>query len=196
MSSALPLSAHPTGRCTDRNLVARHAATFGLMVLHGQDIALARDIGAAMIGADLASAETLTRCQQTAEAVVFGYREADVLTGMMALLPLNGAGLRQLEAASFDARDPSLDLVSRPGEAPACYYAWGIAATTKDAARALIKASASLHTHLFWAIPSYTRAATEDGLRLMSSFGYRPYTKVDPQLIVALAPGAPKVSTP
>lgn len=194
MSSALTSSAHPTGICTDRTLVARLAAAFGLEVLQADDIATARAIGAAMIGAELASAETLIMCEHAAEAVVFGYREAGALTGMMALLPLNARGHAQIEAAAFDAQAPALDLVARPGEAPSAYYAWGIAATSKEAARRMIKTSAALRRLLFWAIPTYTRAVTDDGLRLMSSFGYRPFTDKDPHLIMAPAPGPPQIA--
>lgn len=195
MSSVPSSSAHPTGKCTDRSAVARFASGFGLEVLSDSDIALAREVSADMIGADLASAETLIACQRTAEAVVFGYRENGALTGMMALLPLNADGLVNMECGAFDARAPSLNLIARPGDEPAGYYAWGIAATTKDAARALIRTSAALRTNLFWAIPSFTRAATADGLRLMSSFGYRPFIDADPQLIMAPAPGRPKAAS-
>lgn len=195
--SPVPSSpAHPTGRCTDRSEVARFAADFGLETLADDDIARVRDVAAAMIGAELASAACLIECQRAARAVVFGYREASALTGMIALLPMNTAGLRELHEARFNAREPSTALIARPGEEPACYYAWGIAAFSKDAARALIRASAALHAQLFWAIPSFTRAATADGLRLMSSFGYRPFGAADPALIMAPAPGAPKALSP
>lgn len=184
-------SAHPTGRCTDRGAVARLAASFGLEVLHGEDIARARDVGASMIGQTLASAHTLAATQEAAQAVVFGYRENGALTGMMALLPLNAAGLARLCEGTFDSRAPDLDTIARPGQEPACYYAWGIAATSKDASRALIRASSTLHTTLFWAIPSFTRAVTPEGARLMSSFGYRPFSPSDPELIIAPSPGRP-----
>lgn len=191
MNRAAPETIHPTGKCTDRDDVARLAAGFGLEVLQGADIALARDVGAAMIGPNLASAATLQRIEEHARAVVFGYREAGRLTGMMALLPLNARGHEALQLGAFDAREPDLDAVAQPGETPHCYYAWGIAALSKDAARALIKASSALHARLFWDIPSYTRAATGDGLRLMTSFGYRPLSLSDPNLLVAPAPGQP-----
>lgn len=191
--SAFPATrCHPTGDCTDRGLVASFVERFGVEVLSDSDIVFAREVGAKMIGPNLADSATLIECQRIAGAVVFGYRESDDLTGMMALLPLGAAALSQLENATFDACDLDLDLIARPGEKPACYYAWGIAATSKNAARALIQASAALHTQLFWSIPSFTRAATDDGLRVMSSFGYRPFADADPRLLKAAAPGAPK----
>lgn len=190
-SAPAQFSIDPTGTCTDRDTVASLAAAYNLEALDAPDIAVAREIGAKLIGETLASADTLIAIQQTARSVVFGYRENGALTGMMALLPLREAARALLIEGRFDARAPSLDLVARPGEAPACYYAWGIAATSKQAARAMIQASSALRRTLFWAIPSFTRAVTGDGLRLMRSFGYRPVGDDDPQLIMAPAPGRP-----
>jgi len=182
---------HPTGRCTDRDAVASLAVTYRLEALGDADIGIARDIGAALIGETLASADLLSAIQRATHNVVFGFREDGALTGMMALLPLRQAGHALLLAGRFDARAPDLDLVARPGEAPACYYAWGIAATSKHAARAMIQFSSTLHQTLFWDIPSFTRAVTGDGVRLMGSFGYRPINDADPQLIMAPPPGRP-----
>lgn len=192
MPSALaPISTDPHGACTDRSMVASLAASYGLEALAAGDIVTARDIGAGLIGQSLASAETLIAIQRTAESVVFGYREDGALAGMMALLPLREPAIAALLEGRFDACSPDMDLVARPGEAPACYYAWGIAATSKTAARAMIQASAALRRTLFWAIPSFTRAVTDDGRRLMASFGYRPVSDVDPHLIMAPATGRP-----
>jgi len=190
-SHPAPISAYPSGACPERDKVASLVAGYGLRPLSNHEIALAQAIGAQLIGQSLASVETLVEIEATARHVLFGFCEDGSLTGMMALLPLRAPALTALVNGQFDARAPDIALVARPGEAPACYYAWGIAATSKHAARAMIQASAALRRTLFWAIPSFTRAVTEDGRRLMASFGYQPINGADPQLLVAPALGRP-----
>lgn len=155
--------------------VALVAAQHGLGVLDADGIAEARALAAQLIGEGVADVDRFAALQSHFGAAVFGLRQDGVLTGLLAAFPLNAIGLRTLERAAFDAVMLDLAQVARPGEQPAAYYGWGFAATNKDGARAVLRASVDIHRLLYWGVPTFARAVTSDGMRALQSIGFHPH---------------------
>jgi hypothetical protein len=175
------------GRCSNPSEVARIAALYGLALLDDAGVSLARELACRLVPGEVAPAATFQAVQRAAGAAVFGFHEAGVLTGVLAAFPLNAKGLEQLTAGGFDALNLDIDLVSRPGQLPGAYYGWGFAASTKDAGRSVVKASVQIHRELYWATPTFARAVTPDGLRALTSIGFRP-VRADDEALLWIAP--------
>lgn len=172
------------GLVNDPKRIVAVAAQFGLELASDPDIAAGRAIAANLISDGIASVDAFIAMQRLTGASVLVRRENGVVTGMLGLFTLRLAGLRAIEAGSFNAIDPDWSQVARPGEEPAASYGWGFAATTEEGGRAAVKTSVALHRQLLWGAPTFTRTATPDGVRvILGSMGYRIYRADDPTLV-------------
>lgn len=171
------------GKCSDKNEIARIAALFDLAVLDETGVIEGRALAAQLLGESIAPAENFVAVQRAAGAALLGFFEDGKMTGLLAAFPLSAKGHEHLQAGSFDPINLDLGLICWNGETPEAYYGWGFVASTKDGARAVVKATAAIHQALFWATPTYARATTADGLRALSSLGFRPVGWNDPQML-------------
>jgi len=160
------------GRNTLPSHVAAVAAVHGLEALDADGIRDARALAAQLIGEGIATDGHLAALQAHFGASIFGLRQDGALCGLLAAFPLNEAGLEAVEQGRFNAVALDLALVARAGEQPTAYYGWGFAATNKDGARAVLKASVDIHRLLYWAVPTFARAVTADGVRALQSIGF------------------------
>jgi hypothetical protein len=135
------------------------------------------------LGDQVAPISAFRGVQQSFPAAVLGFVEDGAVTGVLSAFPLNAAGLRHIEQGAFDAFNLDLALVARPGERPSAYYGWGFAARTKDAGRAVVKASVEIQRRLYWATPCFARAVSADGVRALTSIGFRRYGDADASLL-------------
>lgn len=182
--SDLAATEQTEGRVNDPERIAAVAASFGMALATDDDIRAGREIAARLIGEGIAAADTFIAMQRLTRSSVFVHREERVVTGMLGLFLLRPAGLRSIENGVFDAASPDMDLVARPGERPAACYGWGFAASTERGGSAAVRTAVALRERLFWAIPTFTRTATPDGVRVvLGSMGYRPYNQSDPTLV-------------
>lgn len=165
----------PEGRCSDPRMINAVAAYCGVSLAGPEDIVHARALCAATISDDVVSVETLQAVQNITGASVFVAREQGVVTGMTAFFLVRAEGMRALDEGRFDAVNIDLDMVCRPREKPAGGYAWGFAGSTDRGAGRAVKSSLAVRETLFWALPGYARAATNDGARLIfGSLGFKP----------------------
>jgi hypothetical protein len=173
----------PTGACADPARICAVASLFKLSLATPADIQAGLALAAQLISADVTSVEHLAAVQAVTGASLFVHKEAGAVTGVLGFFSARQSGLQALEAGGFDARDFDLDLVARPGEAPAAVYAFGVAASTKQAGSYVIRGSAGIQEALFWGVPIFTRVATEDGARvLLGSLGFARMAN-DPSLV-------------
>jgi len=151
------------------------AAWCGVSLAGRQDIADARAMAADRIGGEVVSEATLSAVQDITGASVFVAREGGVVTGMTAFFLLRQSGMDALANGTFDTLNVDLEMICRPREIPAGGYAWGFVGTTDKGAGRAVKASLGVRETLFWALPGYTRAATDDGARLIfGTLGFEP----------------------
>lgn len=174
--------ADPTGRCSNPRLINAVAAYCGVSLAGPEDIVHARALCAERISENVVSVETLQQVQNITGASVFVAREQGVVTGMTAFFLVRAEGMRALDEGRFDAVNIDPDMVCRPRERPAGGYAWGFVGSTDRGAGRAVKASIAVRETLFWALPGYTRAATDDGARLIfGSLGFK-HVDGDPSL--------------
>lgn len=164
-----------TGRCSDPRMINAVAAYCGVALAGPEDIAHARAMAAQRISDAIVTEATLQAVQDITGASVFVARENGKVTGMTAFFLLRSEGMRALDEGRFDTINVNLDHVCRPRETPAGGYAWGFVGITDRGAGRAVKASLAVRETLFWALPGYTKAATDDGARLIfGSLGFRP----------------------
>lgn len=181
-----PTQAHlqeEAGRCADPAAILRVARGFGLKALDDASISDARALAHSLLGDQVAPAVAFVAVQQRFPAAVMGFVEDGVITGVLSAFPLNATGLERIERGAFDAFNLDLALVTSPGEHPSAYYGWGFAARTKEAGRAVVKASVEIQRQLYWATPCFARAVSADGVRALTSIGFRRHAGADPSLL-------------
>lgn len=173
--TALARFVDPTGRCSDPRMINAVAAWCGASLASGADIEAAQRLCTERIGAGVVSAAAMSAIQDITGSSVFVAHEAGVVTGMTAFFLLRATGMRAISERRFDSLNPDPDFICRPKEPPAGGYAWGFAGSTDRASGRVVKASIAVRETLFWALPGYTRAATDDGARLIfGTLGFTP----------------------
>lgn len=182
----------PEGCRTDRDSVLAVAASYGLTPPAENEIGACRLIAAQRISDAVVTEERFAAVQAITGASLFAFREEGVVTGVLAFFFLRPAGLAALLEGRFDPQGFDLDLVARSDEPAAAAYAWGFAATTEAGGKAVVKGSAAIQEGLAWAIPVFTRVATDDGARVLyGKMGYAPVPGDDPSLAMRPAREAP-----
>jgi predicted GNAT family N-acyltransferase len=96
-----------------------------------------------------------------------------IADGFVAYLMLNGTGLQGLLDGSLDASDPDLAMIARQNEKPAGIYVWAVHAPGVIAGGMPLTVE-KISTKLYRDVDIYARAATEHGLRLMQTMGFKP----------------------
>jgi hypothetical protein len=142
-------------------------AEFGVTSAEPREIAEAQAFASRLIGGKLVSPEKLASIHRTTGAGLFLVHEDGELTAIFAMVLLNPAGRRAVEADEFDSLDPPPRHVIGPGEEPAAIYGWGIAATNHPAAQRIIDACGLLGRTAAPHLPIFARPVTPRGLRLM-----------------------------
>lgn len=165
----------PTGRCANPRMINALAAFCGVSLAGQGDIIAGQKLAAERIGGAVVSAEVLQAVQDITGCSVFVARDAGRVTGLTAFFLLRPEGMKAFEEGRFDTVNVNLDYVWRPRETPAGGYAWGFVASNDRAAGRVVKASLVIRETLLWALPGYTKAATDDGARLIyGSLGFEP----------------------
>jgi hypothetical protein len=147
--------------------IGMESATFG-------DLSAGRALAADMIDPKIAPQEVLRTIHARNGAGLYIFREEGEVTGMLALVLLNAAGLRALCDNTFTPLAPSLDHVAALAEAPAAVYGWGSAGKTRRAAATVVRATATACDVL--PCPSFARGTTGAGLHVLTRrLGMTPY---------------------
>jgi len=133
-----------------------------------------RDIAASLIDPNIAPASAYAEAAVWSGMCALVFTEEDKVTGMVAILFLSRAGLAAVAEQTFNARAPDRVHLAKAGEPVYGGYAWGIAATTKTGARLCVGFADAVRRELFSKVPVFSRAATGDGMRVLTNLGYRP----------------------
>lgn len=172
----------PTGKCANPRMINALAAFCGVSLAGADDILAGQALAAERIGQGTVPAEMMQAVQDITGCSVFVARDAGKVTGLTAFFLLRPEGMRAFVEGRFDTVNVNLDYVCRPREAPAGGYAWGFVASNDRAAGRVVKAAITIRETLFWALPGFTKAATDDGARLIyGSLGFVP-VEGDPSL--------------
>ena len=146
--------------------VRERLAAIGMAPVGIDELGAVRDLAARLISPDIAGEEALRRVHRRTGYGFYVAREAGVMSAVMALVLLNGAGLAAVQAETFDPLAPDPAHAVAPFETPRAVYGWGVAAATRASAAVLVASS--------WAVldviprPFFVRAATEAGWRMLT----------------------------
>lgn len=146
---------------------------FGLRVPNRAEMSEGREIAASMIDPAIAPASAYAEAADWSGMCGLVHLEEGRVTGMVAILFLSRAGLEAVALQEFNARAPDKRHLARAGEPVFGGYAWGIAATNKTGARACVGFADAVQRGVFGIVPVFSRAATADGMRVLTgSLGY------------------------
>lgn len=148
---------------------------FGLLPPSPAQVGEGRDIAASLIDPNIAPASAYAEAADWSGMCALVFTEEARVTGMVAILFLSRTGLEAVAEQTFNARAPHKTHLARAGEPAYGGYAWGIAATTKPGARACVGFADAVRREVFGRVPVFSRAATADGMRVLTGhLGYRP----------------------
>jgi hypothetical protein len=164
--------------------VAREA---GLRPAVGDEISVARDLAAELMKHDVVSIETILAVQAIQPAAMLVFDDGEQITGVFGQLLLRPSAVQPLFAGDFDALNVDTAFLTRAGEPAALGYAWGLAASTKRAAAALILHGQLVRRRLFPNLTIFTRAVTPVGRHIaLNRYGYVPLRHADDDLLIRL----------
>ncbi|HYG25345.1 MAG TPA: hypothetical protein VD906_00405 [Caulobacteraceae bacterium] len=146
----------------------------GLAEARLDELAKARELAARLINPGVASTAALLAIHARTGYGIYVVREAGEVTGFVALVFLNAAGLAAVETDTFNTLRPSLDHITAAGEEPVACYGWGVAAATREAAAICIAGCQAAAKAMPFAY--FARAVTPSGHRaLTEKVGFVPY---------------------
>jgi hypothetical protein len=172
--AALARFVDPSGKCSDPRMINAVAAYCGTAAAGEDDVARAHAMAKEHISKEIVPEPTMQAVQHLTGASVFVSRENGAVTGMAAFFLLRTEGMQAIERGEFDSVNIDLSLICRPRETPAGGYGWGFVGITDRGAGRAVKTSVAIRETLLWALPGYTRAATQAGARLIfGPFGFQ-----------------------
>lgn len=153
-----------------------HAArTLSVLAQHGfslatdAEIEAGRAVAASLVGDGIAATETMRRIQARTGCACFVLRGQEGMTAALSIIPLTAAALPGLSRGQFDAISPAEDLVARPQDDMAALYIWGGAGLTWRGRMQAVSAAMALREDAHPTLPTYARAATSEGERVLQS---------------------------
>lgn len=166
--------ADPTGKCADPRMINAVAAYCGVTLASDAEIEEGQRLAASRIEGAVA-ADMMKAVQAITHSSIFIVREQGRVTGLTAFFPVRSEGMRAFAEGRFDTVSINLDYVCRPRETPAGAYGWGFVGSNDRAAGRAVKAVLAVRETLWWALEAYTKAATDDGVRvIVGSLGFKP----------------------
>jgi hypothetical protein len=151
------------------------------------EIEAARKLASDLMQHEVVSLQTLLAVREIQPAALLVFRDHGEITGVFGQLLLRPAAVPPLFEGDFDALDVDIDYLSREGELVALGYAWGIAASSKRAAAALISHGQLVRRRLFPDLTIFTRAVTPVGRHIaLNRYGYQPLRNPDDDLLIRL----------
>lgn len=140
---------------------------FGIHSANKDEIRKVHELATSLIGLKLADVSTLERVHEQTGAGVFVHKTDGQITGLLGFIPLNRAGVQQVNEGRFDALNPDPRYVADRDQTPYGMYGWAIAATDKESARRVVDGARAVISGAASHLPFYARPLTAAGERLM-----------------------------
>lgn len=157
-------------------------APYGVRKCKPSEIVPALKLGESLVGCKLARAEVVYTLDTITGMSI--WITGDPISGLYVSVPLTREGRVAAERGEFIPEDPVLSHVA-PARTPVHGSYLGVyAGATREARRAIMKASVAVRESHFPEIPSYARAATAEGERAMLEMGFRRLDKTAPGMFV------------
>ena len=159
----------------------------GMVPADEDEIAVARQLAADLMQHEVVSIGTLQAVRAIQPAAMLVYKEDGKVTGVFGQLVLRPSAIRRIFEGDFDALDVDTEYLSRAGEIAGLGYAWGLAASTKRGAAAVIQHGQLVRSRLFPDLTIFTRAVTPVGRHIaLNRYRYQPFRHPDDDLLIRL----------
>lgn len=138
-----------------------------------------------LIGGTTASMATMQACHAATGQTFLCLGHGEAMRGYSGMLPMRPQAMPYLWMGQFNALEPDLDLLARPGERVAAWWFWGIATVDHDAARQMIHGL--LATRPFTnGLPTFAKSATPAGRKIAAErMNFHPMRYPDDELMWA-----------
>ncbi len=147
-------------------------ATFGLRPAALAEIPPALALAEKLTHLPMVSAPVISAIHAYCGTAVFvGGQPIDSVHIMLLLSERGEAAVRD---GTFTPADPAREHIASIGETCFGEYTGVYAGTTREARGNIMRSSAYVRDQLLHSVPLYARAATEDGVRSMTSLGFIP----------------------
>jgi hypothetical protein len=151
------------------------------------ELYIAQDLAGTLMEHKVVSVDTLIEVQEVQPTMTLVFKEDGVITGVTGNLLLRPNAVEPLLAGQFDAVNVNLDYLCRDGDPVALGYAWGVAATTKPAGKAVVTVGGLWRRQLLPNLATFTRAVTPIGRHIaLTRHGYQPLRHPDDELMIGL----------
>jgi hypothetical protein len=144
------------------------ARACGLRVAREDELPELRRLAAELISPHIMALAGLRMVLRKTRSGLLAFEETGgALTGMLGIARLTQEGYEALLTGRFNPLAPSARHYAGPGDAVSAVYALGIAARTREAARATVTACTRLRETVMAELPFYARPATDAGRRVL-----------------------------
>lgn len=150
--------------------------------VHAQEIHLVRNLAANLIGVEPAPASVMARVERWTQLTFLVRLSQRQITGFLALIPLSRAGHHALLSGALTRSRIDREWVAAPGEPFEAGFLWGMGGVTAQDQTSILLALMAIWKQLYPDMPTYSRAATQYGLRLMRRMGYERILSFSDQL--------------
>jgi len=145
------------------------ARACGLRVARPAELPDLRRLATDLISPQVTPLEGLRMILRKTRSGILVFEEAGgALTGMLAIARLTDKGHEALLTGCFNPLAPSARHYAGPGDPVAAVYALGIAARSREAARATVTACTRLRETVMAELPFFARPATAAGRRVLT----------------------------
>lgn len=163
---------------------AEEAGQHGLHPATLTDLPAAHALCETLMGTRLAPLWALASAHTHTCGSAWVYREGEAITGTWLCLPLTWDGEASLRHGRFAYATPRLDDLCQPDQEISGIYMWFAGGATRDARRAIMRASASWFAGVLSGVRVYGRAASDDGARALETFNFVPLHAERPDLYI------------
>ncbi len=138
-----------------------------------------------LIGGTTATLEAMQACHDRTGQTFLCMGHGEAMRGYSGMLPMSPRAMPYLWMGQFNALEPDLSLLARPGERIGAWWFWGIATVDHDAARQMIHGL--LATRPFTnGLPTFARSATPAGRKIAAErMNFHPMRYPDDELMWA-----------
>ncbi len=166
----------------EANRLDRILKAHRMRAIHAHEIPLVRALAADLLGLEPAPLSVMARVERWTHLTFFVRITDRKITGFLAVIPLTRSGHQALLTGKLTGCDIEKAWVAAPGQPFEAGLLWGMGGGTARDQTSILLALMAIWKKLYPSMPTYSRAATPLGLRLMRRLGYERILALPGQL--------------
>ncbi len=161
----------PPSRELDR-AVAPHLSATLVRRARAQNLRPLLELAQTLIGGEHATEDVVRRVAIHRPDSIWMFVQGTRIVGVFAMLLLNAVGLESLLAQETDTKNPPMEFLATPGEAPAGIYLWAVAHVS--ASDGIPQMFRRLQSSQYCSANIFAVPATASGLHFLRRWGFQP----------------------